>query len=430
VSDRIVAILNRFRRRLVLVRVAEAAGVAAAAGGATSAALMGAWVLAGRYPLPAAGVCAAALAAGVAASAWRRVRAGLHPEPLVQWIVALVPAVAGAAGVAGVLTGAAAHVPKNALVLIVPAAAALAAAAALLRAASLASVAASVDARAGLRERLRTALETSGDETDEQFAAAVRAQALQAASRPDVRGVRFWKRSRATVGAVGLALAATALMLPWEPLLSPADNEQRRWRQVSAQAGRSLEEALAALVDPAAAGDAEIASHVGRLEELASALQTARLASGGAWRDAALDLDRVTAALRRAVASGRLDAATAGKMARLADALERIGAEIAQRMGAEEVARAGAGGGGKPHPPQPATGPAGWTTVYDPRYAALATMPATGAATGAGAAAPVVGRTFDDAWADAQARANRAIDRGDVPAEYRQLVRDFFATPK
>lgn len=428
-ADQIVAILNRFRRRLVLVRVAEAAGVAAAGGGLTASGLMGAWVLAGRYPLAAAGLCAAVLGAGVAVSVWRRVRTGLHPEPLVQWIVALVPAVAGAAGGGCVLAGVTAAVAKNSLAMIVPGAAALAVAAVLWRAASLASVAASVDARAGLRERLRTALETPADETDESFAVAVRAQAVQAASHPDVRAVRFWTRSRATIGAVGLALAATALMLPWEPLLSPAAAETRRWRQVGSQAGRSLEEALAALVDPAAGGDAEIASHVGRLEQLASALQSARPVRGGAWRETALDLDRVTAALRRAVASGRLDAATAEKMTRLADALERIGAEIALKMGGEDVARAN-DGAVPPPPPAPTTGPAGWTTVYDPRYATLATMPATGAATVPMGAAPVVGQSFDAAWADAQARANRALDRGNVPAEYRQLVRDFFATPK
>ena len=228
--ERVVTILRRFRRRVLAARAAEAAAVGGAGGALVAAVLMAARILARVYPYLTAGLCAAPLVGGIVLAAWPRARRSLGPKPLLQWYVIALLAVCGAAGLACAVSGALLAVPKNWLLLIAPAGGALAAAAVLVRGASTQAVAMLVDRRAGLREKLSTAWELQQVGGQSPFARAVQDQAAAAAGDDGLARLRFWDRTPATLGALGLALAAAALMLPWSELESPAARRRRHWR--------------------------------------------------------------------------------------------------------------------------------------------------------------------------------------------------------
>jgi len=436
VADQVLTILSRLRRRIVALRTAEAAAFGATVAALVCVFVMAGWVLAGRYALAAAAVCAVPLLGGLAVAASRRLRGRLAAEALLRWYGAALPAGIGAAAVACTLTGAYARLPKNAIILLIPASAAVAAALTLLRRPSLRAVAASVDQTARLRERLSTAWELSEAGDDSAFSQAVRSQAEAAAGPRDLRRVSFWQRTSATVAALGLSIVAAALMLPWQPLRPPDAALEQRWQQVGGRAGASLQEQLAALEREGIADRAEIAPTIARLRELAGRLRSARPTDARQWSGQVVELEQLTRAVRRAVDSGQLEPAAARRLAELTDALDQLAAEIAEDMGGQ-VEYAASADSQAPPPPQPSSRPAvpGYATVYNPDYAALARPATTDTAPGADAdeqpaIAAVRQVPFEQAWAAARRRAAEAISRRDVPAEYRQLVADFFAAER
>lgn len=433
--DHILTILRRLRRRMLAARAAEAAAAGGTVGGLTCAFVMAAWILAERFPATAAVLCAAPLLTGLVVAGWRRASLKFRLDAAMRWYLAGMTVGIGAAAMASVITGACVHLPKNWLFVMVPAAAAAAAVVAVARGASAAAVAAHVDERAALRERLSTAWELTQAGAESPFARAVRDQALAAASQRDLRSVSFWRRTPATLGALGLAVMAAALMLPWEPLRSPALLRQQRWQQVSAQAGRLLQHQLAKL-ELQQVGGGEIAAAVRRLQVLTRRLRSAEAADAGQWRGPVVDLAELAKALRGALQAGRLDPPTAEQVLQLIQTLQQVAAEIAEGMGESDSEYAAADAGESTQhpstaPSQPAL--AGYATVYHPSYADLARPPTTHAASADGGepkTAPAASGQvpYDQAWAAARRRAAEALSRQAVPAEYRQLVRDFFAT--
>ena len=237
---------------MLAARAAEAAAVGGIAGGLTAAALMAARILLGRYPAGAVALCALPLVAGLIVAASRRSRAALHAQSPVAWAAAAVLLGCGAGGLAAALAGLFEHVPKNWLFLILPAGSLLPAVVAVASAAPLGRVAMDVDRRADLGERLSTAWELLAREDDAPFAAAVQGQAIDQLARRDLKHVRFWNRTRATIGALGLAALGACLMLPWAPLETPEAARARRWQAVSRRAGESLTQPLAVLGGPGA----------------------------------------------------------------------------------------------------------------------------------------------------------------------------------
>ena len=423
--ERIVSILGRLRTRLVVVRSAEAAAVGGTAGGVIAAFLMAGRILAGLHPAAAAVLSAAPLAGAVVLIASGRLRKRVSSHPLLQWYVVALSGVAGAVAVAWTLSGAFAHVPKNWLFGVVPCAALLAAGVVSARGASLWDAALATDRLAELKERLSTALELCEIGRDLTFAQAVHTQASAAGA--GLRGVPFWDRTRATLGALVLAVLGPALMLPWDVLISPTARRQRQWRQLAPAAAEALRQSLAGL-DLGAADDAAVAEKLRRLETLAGALQAARPEEATRWRGKVIELDRLSEGLRRAVESGQVEAATAERLWRVIAAIEQAVGELAEGMSQAEGALAAVQP--PPVPPPPATAksaPAGWAHVFNPEYAEFAKAGPTDTAPARQAQTPPISVPFDRQWNQARRRAAQALQRQTIPPEYRQLMRDFFA---
>ena len=146
-----------------------------------------------------------------------------------QWLVIGLTVGGGAAGIVWAASGSGVFAQKNWLALLAPIGGLAAAATVLARGASLASVARTVDRRADLKERLATALELAAAGDRSVFGEQVHSQAVSDSQRQRMRLVRFWRRTRATAGALGLALAAMMLMLPWATLESDATRQRRQW---------------------------------------------------------------------------------------------------------------------------------------------------------------------------------------------------------
>ncbi len=400
--------------------------------------LMAGWILAGRHPAAAAAVSALPLLGGVLLAASGRLGRRCVPEQPLRGLVAILATSLGAAAAAAILTGAFQRVPKNALLLIVPASGLLAAAVVACGRASLRSVAAAADQRAGLRERLRTACELAEAQDHSNFARAVRDQALSAESRGELAHLRFWRRRRSTAAALALAVLAAGLMLPWQPLESPQVVRRRQWRQVAPRAGEALLARLASLTAGGLADKTGIGAEVRRLRELARQLEAAKADRADRWHEHVLDLEEVIRSLRRVARSDRLDAGEAAELARLIEALQRVADDIAEAMaepGGADLARArdDAGPERPPGTPQRQAALPGYASVYHPDYRRWAEPATSVASTGPDlpptASAPEA-VPYDQAWAAARRRAEQALDRQAVPHQYRQLVRDFFAADR
>ena len=420
-SERIVGILGRLRGRLLLARLAEAAAVGATAGAVTATLLMSGRIVVDVAPRAAAGVSCIPLAGGVASLLWPRLRKSLGGPAAVQWLVVALAVVGGAAGAAWALSGSAVFAGKNSLALISPIAGLIAAALVLLRGESLATVAVAVDRRADLKARLATALELAESGQKGVFADQVQAQVLSDTQRQRIRGVRFWTRSRATVGALVLSVLAMLLMLPWEPIESEASRQRRQWAALAPAAAGDIEDSLAGLDAAAIRG---LTEQIGRLEAMAADLRTAKAIDSEQWRGKVVELDALAEVLRGVLRSGQVDSATAERLKGILRAVEQASAALAGPMGSRFVRRG---------PVDPTTLPAatrsapvGWTSVYNPAYAEFAsTRPAVGSEN---PAPPALAAPFDRQWLAARRAAAESLRRQSAPAEYRQLIRDFFAT--
>ena len=414
----LVAILTRQRRRMVAVRAAEAFAVGGVASALAAAAIMAGRIVVGRYPLAAGALCSLPLLGGMALAASRRARAGVHAQAPVAWAIAVTMIICGGAAAAATVTSTLILLPKNWCVLVVPFGALPPVVLALAFAARLQTVARDVDGRAGLSERLTTAWELASSEGDSAFAAAVEAQAIEHTSRR-LGGVRYWTRTRATIGALGLAVLTVALMLPWESLETPQAARDRRWRAASARAADALLGPLATLADSIVADRPALAEDVRRLEGLARLLADGRPELAADWQGRVVDLDNLAASLREAMQSEDLTPAARERIMALLSAIEQASADIVASMGPEAPDRHAARAPSETARPAEAVGPTGWVSVYDPRYAAT-TAPSVD--TSSQPALP-----FDQAWANARRRAAESLRADGIPAKYRPLIRDFFA---
>ena len=428
VRERIVTILRRQRRRLVAIRAAEAAAVGGIAGSLAAAGIMGGRILAGRYPLGAILPCVLVTLAGVIVAASRRGRLALHPVGTVGWSVGVLLIVSGAGATAAAAAGVLAAVPTSGLALLAGAFLIAPVVVSVAAGAPLVAVALDIDRRARLRERLSTAWQINQDHTHEPFADAVQAQALARIDRGELADVRFWSRTRKTAGALALSVLAAALMLLWTPLETPEAVRARRYGSASRRAAASIAQPLAALGGPIAEADADLAGQVRRLEELVGLLRQGLPERAVEWRGQVIELDELAAALREAARSGELDPTVRQRLAELADAVEHAADTIAAAMAESADAELATDAPATVPADLTSPEPVGWVNVFDVRYE-LATRPS----------APYPPRTepseiriaadvpFDEAWAAARGRAAESLRRQAVPAEYRQLVRDFFA---
>ena len=427
--ERIVNILNGFRRRLVAVRAAEAAGVAATISALTAATLMAARILVGVHPSASMALAGALAATGILLAAFPAGRRMLGRDAWSGWALSALLAGLGIVSMAAVAVGVFSIVPKNSLVLLVPACGLAAAVVACLRGAPMGEVVTDLDRQGRLAERLSTAWELR-DRNDAPFVRAVHDQAAQAIAGGRLGRVRFWTRTRATLGALGLAMVAMAVMLLWTPLESPAVVQQRRWRQVAPMAGEVLGAELEAALANSRDAPQALSAVLRRLEVVAEGLKSAAPDDAKRWDAHVLDLTQAARTLRRFLREGGGDAETRQRLRRLLGVIEQAAADLAAGMG-----DGGGGRGADPIDPDtvkiaaaPDQSPSGWTTVYNPAYADL--VDPSAAPAGDDDDDPVAAHQwpYDRQWMLARARAARAVETGEVPWEYRDLVEGFFAT--
>ena len=427
----VLAVLRAATRRLLAVRVVEAAAVGAVAAGLAGAAGQ-AGVLAARANLI-FGVVVAMLP--VAAAVLILARPGLQRAARLHGtevrIVAGIICVAAVIGAAAVLLGRAVPQPRILLPLVLAPAGALAGAGSvLLRGCSLAEGALYHDIRFGLAERLSTAAELasrSGGEQaspsphDEQISDRVFAQAVAAAEKAEISRRALWRRTRATAGALVLTAALCGMFaLIWPPgsaqtAANSLDEVRHRVRVLNPREKRQLVDTLR-----------KLAAAVRNNPDLARKLLAAAEAA---------DKDQKTDAHLRELqdALATADDAEAARIAR----------EILRAVGLPGGDGAG-GGPGKTgtvasnhngsEPPllpdansidiDPKDKPLqARTLVYDPQYAATdANSPA--ASPSHVGPSPFV--SFNDAWSRARARAAEAVRSGAVAPKYRKLVRRFY----
>jgi len=220
-------------------------------------------------------------------------------------------------------------------------------------------------------------------------------------------------------------------------MVSPADVLARQWRQVGPQAGQVLQEELQAIRELPAAKGEELSAQLRRLEALVKLLRRARPEDARRWQGRVLELEEVARALRRVLGAGEVDARTRRRIERLLHAIDQAAGDLAAAMGGAGPAGPGSPGGGmEPGKVQPASpaqaAPPGYASVYHPQYPELVkpgtTAPAHEVGTGLTVAPPGPRSPLRTEWSAARARAARALRAGEVPAKYRQLIRDFFAT--
>jgi hypothetical protein len=296
--------------------------------------------------------------------------------------------------------------------------------AALARGAAMRRVAGEVDRRASLAELMSTSLEI--DPELSTFAAAVSSQAQAAAKEHHLRRMHFWSSGPRLPALLGLSVLAATLMLPWPMLESPSQRQLRLWRQVAPAATADLRQRLLALQGKQPS-DPAVRAELDRLSDMLNRVEAMTTEQAGRWQGSVADLEDTARLLELAVASGKMDPALGGEASRLVqglrEAAERISAGMTQ-TGTEYLS--GSRSGSEVAPPAGKQGPSGWTSVFQPGY-----EPYANSATQPGHAAPTAASSrtdFDQAWLDACREASRAQQKTDLPADYRELIRDFFST--
>lgn len=423
-SKAIADILRPLRRRYLLTQLAQAAAVGGVLGGMVAAPAMAAWILSGPFPRVAVILAIFPAVLLVLMLAWPPARRRLREiSPSVYWPVmtAIVLSLASAAALAW---GRQEHVSKNSLLAILPAIMLIGVLAALGRGAAMRRVAREVDRRANLAELMSTSLEIGPGESN--FAAAVSSQAQAAAQDHHLRKMRFWSSGPRLPALLGLSVLAAVLMLPWPMLESSQQRQLRLWRQVAPAATADLQQRLLALQgkDPS---DPAVRAELARLRQMLDNVEVVSLEQAGRWQDAVADLEDTARQLELAVASGKMDPALGGEASRLVRSLREAAEKIAAGMtqtGTEYLAgnRSDSEMNARPE----SQTPAGWTSVFQSGYEPYANVATQPEQTSPAAAS---GRTdFDQAWLEACRKASQAQQKTDLPADYRQLIRDFFST--
>ena len=402
--------------RLLLRRMLESSAVMAAAGGLTAAAVELGWWLASHSRLGGAAACGPAIILGV----WLWTRGALRRAmrlDMGQGAVAGGVCIFGAsAGAVGALVGWADVTPLWAVPAgLLCAGAVVGALLAVVRGVSVLQAAVYLDIHGRMDERLATAAEAAVRGADDPLAERLYAQAVYALGATQPRSVPAWKRTRATFGALALAvlLCVAIGFLP-----SPADE-----RRPGPTSLGDLPDALADM------HESEIRLVVATLQDRAG--QTG-LPKG------------LAAALResaRAVESED-DQRIRKAVAKLIEALDAGDPDAMGRIKQAILASAGGGGGGTSGQvtTAPSTGAGSDQTltsvaktggaavrVYDPEYAAALLRMHKGPQTGGVPPVAAGNRVaMDLVWRQAHNDAAAALASGRVPGEYRHIVRNFF----
>jgi len=418
----VMDILAAAARKLRRVRAAEAAAVGAVAAGLSAAALESGWAVARVHPFWAAACCLLPIAAGAVLLRSRRVRSVLGISIAAARTAAALCGAAGSIGAVCVLAGWHEAVPKALLPLVLwPVGAAAGAAGVLLRPITPLQAAVFHDLRLGLDERLGTAAElAAGAPGSGPFAECVFSQALLALQRAQPQRRPVWRRTRATVGAIGLSgvLCLVVALLPTMGVGGVAGAFQRIRDEVPQVTGRrraDLVKTLRRLAEQAR----------GNPKLLAALRAAAAAAQRGMTRKTQKSLDEA----RRALAGA--DEAEALRIAH--ELLAAMGLPVGEGPG-------GAGGPGTRPVVADGNGPSlpdGNSTayvgekpltdrvlVYVPEYADVGDANAATSSPGRAVGGRLV--PLDDAWTAARARAERSVSTGRVPSRYRRLVRRFF----
>jgi len=418
----VLAELRIEARKLLWTRAAEAAAVTAGAGGLTAAALQVAWFVAPRSVTVAGAMGALPVLLGLAAML-PSARKVLRCTRRLSIAVAAILVAGGAAGIGAVLAGADQLLPALALPVIgIGLGGVVGVVVVVASGVSLQEAAVFLDVRFKLGERLSTAAELADSQQSRTpFAAVVDSQAWDAlqGSRPHKRP--FWKRTRATAGALTLIvlLCAAVAFLPG-PSTQPGELDLAALAEdFQTMQPPEQQELARRLLDVA-----ELAAHD---PELLAALTAAATAAGEQ------EVDQLTDALGRA-RRALLEAGGGGDDIAKALALA-VGQGDADSAAERATARQTGPAGERPEISQ--TSPAGqddlvrWTHVWDPQYAQhLASHDgpedANAVESPAEAPAPAGLLPYDAAWRAARQRAAQALDRGQVPPRCRELVKAYF----
>lgn len=388
----------------------ESAAVLSVAAGIAAAALQLGWAVASVYPLAAAGLAALPIVLGAAVVLLPAAWAALGLTRQLGGLVAGVFIVIGAAGEASLAVGWYESLPKAMLpVILMPLGALLGTVAVVWQGVTVQQAAILLDMRCRLGERFSTAAELAGlADGDKVFAEAVAAQALAAADTHQLLKLSLWHRSRATTGAVALAVLLNAT-LAFLPTFRPAEPDSTV-RQIALSAEN---------MTPA------------ERQKLAQDLR--RIAKQ------APDVPAIVEPLSAAATAmeEKDDKLLAESLARLDEALKAAGEEtyitIAEQLqaaaeGIEPTQRSGTAGGS--HPPG---GPNGRDADNGDGLQYVRVWEPGSASSTAGVSAPAATRatfvSYNQAWQAARRSASEALSKGQIPPEYRRLVRDFFSEP-
>lgn len=408
--EQVQAILDAAGAKLRRERIAEGATVAATAAALSAAAIQAAWFVAWKHPWFASAVCVVPLAIGAVLLVNSKVRQVLDLDRVLARAVGLACILLAAGAMWSFVSGQFRDydpylITLAALAIGLP----LGAVAAWVAGPTSREAAILLDAKCQLRERLSTAGELLQREEQGPFVDALFAQVVDLARQKELARVPMWRRTRATAGALGLAvllcLAMNLLPLPRPP--TDQQLAQSLVKNVESLTPQQRADLIKALADAAAkSADPKVQEN----------LQAARAAVEQA--DAA--------ALQKAMellVAGKVEIKTI-----VPPSLGGTGMEAG--IGADQHANAG---GVTPTPaptPTPSVTPTEipsgpiMVRVLVPHY--NVTTAATGSATVA-PSSPSDMVPWNTAWDAARARAEADLSRGSIPPEYRQLVRDYFA---
>jgi len=421
-QQRVLTVLRRTARKLLWTRAAESAAVTVGAGGLTSAVLQAAWSVAPRSVPVAVAMCALPALLGLAAMLPSASRA-LRCRRRLTIAAAAILVAGGAVGGWAVLTGADQLLPALALPVIgIGLGAIVGVVVVVASGVSLRDAAAFLDVRFKLGERLATAVElASSPASPTPVAEAVHRQAWDALQRLRPHKQPFWKRTRATAGALTLTVLLCAALgfLP-DPPTQPGDLDLAALAEDFRQMQPLERQAFARRLR----GVAELAAHD---PELLEALTAAAMAADEQ------ELDQLTDALARArrallEAGGAVGDEIAKALASAAGQGEADSTATAKQAAAEEAAPSTRRPETVPTSPAREGDLARWTHVWDPQYAQfLDSSDGLRDANAAELPPPAAGLLpYDTAWLAAQKRAARSLDRGQVPPRCRELVKAYF----
>ena len=408
----LLVILRRVARRLLLRRVLESCAVMAVAGGLCAAAVELGWWLCPVSRAAGAGACALAVLGG--ALLWLRggLRRSMGLDVPQAAVAAGLLVAGGSAGAAGAMLGWLVWAPAwGAPVVLICAAVAAGAVLAVVRGVSVLQAAVYLDIHGRLDERLATAAEAATNEADGPLAERLYAQALDALSGAPYRKVPAWKRTRATLGALVLAVPLCVLtgLLPTLKSAEIADLGDLPGAVTDMSGPERV--LVVGVIEGLAKGGGVPAAVAEALGELAPAV--------GSGND-----ERVTRAVEELVK--KLEVADEATQRRIEDA---ILAAARTSAGAGTGSKGGAGdgaGGNDARGDGPTSDPArvGGTgvAVYHPEYAAKMRKNGDRAPGDDGRV------SMDYVWRRSCIEATHALDTGQVPFEYRPIIRKFFAT--